>query len=125
MQITLVSKVHSDLKDPANFWPWWTQVLQYVTFTDGRTRYTRLEILRTEGQVLGAYKVFATWGQAPEASGLTAAVSSPASSLPNLFESGVLIGVLQPPTPRSILAWSGLVELLNRRSFECVRSVLY
>ena len=33
----------------------------YVTLTDDHTPYTRPEILRTEDQVLGAYKVFAAW----------------------------------------------------------------
>jgi hypothetical protein len=58
----------------------------------------------------------------PEASGLTAAVSSPTTNLPNFFESRVLRGVLQPPTPRSILAWS---SCSNRWLLERVRAMLH
>ena len=48
--------------------------------------------------------------QVPEASGLTVVVSSPASNS-NFFESGVLIGVLQLPTPCSILVWSSCLTI--------------
>ncbi|KAN0116364.1 hypothetical protein V8E52_005983 [Russula decolorans] len=73
----------------------------YATFADDHTRYTRPEIVRTEEQVLGAYKVFATWVQ---------------------LGAVVLRGVLQPPTPRSILAWS---SCSNRWLLERVRAMLH
>lgn len=49
----------------------------------------------------------------PEASGLTAAVSSPATNLPIFFKSRVLSG------------HTGVAELLNRWLFERVRAMLH
>jgi len=62
MAYTFGVEVHKDVKGPCEPLSLGGRKY-YVTSTDDHTRYTRLENLRTEDQVLGAYMVFAAWVQ--------------------------------------------------------------
>jgi hypothetical protein len=120
------AEVHSDVWGPSP-----VQSLggrkYYITFTDDHTRYTRINLLRTKDEALGAYKAFASWAETQHGVRIKRLRSDRGGEFTGndftvfLKEQGTERRLTTHDTPQH----NGVAESLNRRLLERVRAILH
>jgi len=119
------AEIHSDVRGPSP-----TQSLAgckyYITFTDDHMRYTRINLLRTTDEALGAYKAFAAWAMTQHGAQIKRLRSDHGGEFTGseftsfLKEQGTECRLTTHDMPQH----NGVAESLNRRLLERIRAIL-